>query len=302
MDRTDTSSFKALFEQLCNWGRWGADDRIGTLNFVTPQVSQTAIALATAGRTVSLGRPFETTPSPRNPRPVVQTFYAAKEVLFEGRPLGHVDDHLSYRPHGRRITHVDAFCHFHYDGRWYGDRPYTPGTLPPIGIEDFARGIVTRGVLLDVGRARGRTWLEPGYGITGEDLDLCEEISGVRVRSGDAVFVRTGRDPREANTKPVYAEQAGFAPDALRWAYEREISILSSDGSNDCDPPLDPRFHFPAHVLALVAMGLPLIDNAWLEELDQVLAPTNRADFLLVVAPISLAGGTSSPVNPLAIL
>ena len=133
-------------------------------------------------------------------------------------------------------------------------------------------------------------------------LELSERMSGVKVRHGDAVFVRTGRDPREASSKPVYAEQAGFDPDALQWAYEREVSLFSSDGSNECDPPLDPRIHFPAHILALVAMGLPLLDNAWLEDLAQALAPVHRADFLLVVAPISLAGGTSSPVNPLAML
>jgi kynurenine formamidase len=170
--------------------------------------------------------------------------------------------------------------------------------VPEIGVDDLAEGLVTRGVLLDLPRSLAVRWLEPGHAIRYAELERAEREAGVNVSEGDAVLVRTGRDRREAQTAPNYHEQAGFHPDAMIWAHERGIALFGSDGTNECDPPIAGEGEWPAHVLALVAMGLPLIDNAFLEQL----AAMELAEFALLLAPVPLRGGTSSPVNPFALV
>jgi kynurenine formamidase len=167
-------------------------------------------------------------------------------------------------------------------------------------------GIVARGVLLDIPRLRGTPWIEPGEAIHRAELDAAEAAQGVRVESGDVLLFSTGRDARRAETGPWHPVDVGIAglhPDCLTWLHERGVAVLGSDGVSDMLPGLDiPKWRMPVHQVGLVAMGMHLLDNLKLDELSKACAEHGHWDFQLTVAPLRVAGGTGSPVNPVALL
>jgi kynurenine formamidase len=158
-------------------------------------------------------------------------------------------------------------------------------------------------VLLDVSAVRGR-WLRPGEGVMPEDLEAAERAQGVRVEEGDILLVRTGYYARRLQEGPRHPLRDG-SPAAhvasAPWFRERGVAMLGTDTHNDVSPPPYPRIGNALHVVALVAMGLWLIDNMDLESLGQACASRRRWEFMLTLAPLRLLNATGSPVNPIAL-
>ena len=283
---------------LSNWGRWDEDDERGCLNHLRPEHPAAAAALVRTGRTVSCARPLPTDPSPENPRPV-------EHHMIGTAAEGYGADWFGLAPHGHATSHLDALCHIFWDGKVYGGRPadvVTPHGATKLGVQTLRDGVVGRGVLLDVPATLGVDALEPGTPITVEDLEACELRAGVRVGTGDGLLVRTGRWRwRDVHGAwPVHERLAGLHASCLPWLHEREISLLGSDGVSDTYPSPVEGVMLPIHTVGIVAMGLHLLDNLDLEALALACAEEQRAEFLLVVAPLILRGGTASPVNPIA--
>src|SRR5258705_8754933 len=104
--------------------------------------------------------------------------------------------------HGFALTHLDATAHVYrgrdlYNGKKAG-AVATPGGLTCCDILAQKDGIFTRGVLLNVAAVRGVKWMTPDQGVHAADLDAAEKRQKVRVESGDAIFVYTGLQKREA--------------------------------------------------------------------------------------------------------
>jgi len=163
--------------------------------------------------------------------------------------------------------------------------------------------VVTRGVLIDVPSLRGVEALAPGEPIFPEDLEAAEVATGVAVRTGDALLVRTGRWRwREQHGPwPIDEGLAGLDASCLAWLHERQVALLGSDGVSDVLPSRVAEVGMPVHTVAIVAMGIHLMDNLDLDDLSGTCAAEGRWDFLLTVAPLVLARGTASPVNPIAV-
>ena len=159
---------------------------------------------------------------------------------------------------------------------------------------------LARGVLLDVARARGVDWVDPPAAIGAEDLDAVAASLGVEVRRGDAVLLRSGQMRRRQALGPWDPDAAGvgLATSAMGWLAERQAAILGGDGDSDPHPSQVEGVPLPVHVLAIVAMGMCLLDNLDLENLSEACAEAGTFEFLLVVAPLIVPGGTGSPVNP----
>jgi kynurenine formamidase len=211
--------------------------------------------------------------------------------------------------HGLASTHLDALCHVFWDGRMYNGRSSdlvsADGGATQLPITVARDGVITRGVLLDVAAARNVPWLEPGEGVFPDELEAAESRQGVSVESGDAVLLRTGfgRYRRETGWLPGAEggdSQPGWHAASLPWLREREVSLIGCDTGNDAMPSGYPAILLPVHVVALVAMGLWLMDNCDLEGLSATAARLSRWDFQLAVCPLTLARLTSSPVNPIA--
>jgi kynurenine formamidase len=158
-------------------------------------------------------------------------------------------------------------------------------------------------VLLDVPRARGVPWIEPGEHIFREDLEAAERDQGVGVRAGDIVLVRTGHARRLDELEPwdTGKAKAGLHPTTASWLAERSVAALGSDGNNDTAPSTTEGVAYPIHVLAINAMGVHLLDYLQLEDLVRRCEEAERWEFLFVAAPLRIIGGTGSPVNPIAI-
>jgi len=294
-----TADVFALHHHLSNWGRWGADDQLGALNFITPEITAAAAAGVRSGATVSCARPLPTQAAPDNPNPVAHHMIATATE-------GYGADYFAIAPHGYATSHIDALCHIFHDGKIYNGYPadtVTAHGATKLGIHRLRSGVVTRGVLIDVPSLRGVEALAPGEPIFPEDLEAAEVATGVAVRTGDALLVRTGRWRwREQHGPwPIDEGLAGLDASCLAWLHERQVALLGSDGVSDVLPSRVAEVGMPVHTVAIVAMGIHLMDNLDLDDLSGTCAAEGRWDFLLTVAPLVLARGTASPVNPIAV-
>jgi kynurenine formamidase len=195
-----------------------------------------------------------------------------------------------------------------YDGGLYNGVPADTVTdeagARELSVSVDADGIVGRGVLLDVPRARGIPWLEPSDHVTADDLIAAEADQQVRVGEADLVFVQVGHRMRRAQQGAWDSEaaRAGLHPAALEYLAARNIALLGSDGNNDTAPSVVQNIDFPIHVLAVKALGLQMIDWLDLSDLAPLCAEFRRWSFLCVIAPLRLLSATGSPVNPIAVL
>ena len=297
-----------LLSSLSNWGRWGTDDQLGTLNHITDELRHAALATVRTAETVSFSRDISPRPGKENPSPLLHHMIASGDgAPDEG--LGIAADWLGLAFHGYSVTHLDSLSHLFWNKQSYNGRPAsdvsTVSGAATGSVEVARNGVVTRGVLLDLAGARGREWLEPGEALTPADLEHAEREQGVTVGRGDVLLIRTGRDARRAVQGPIHPEHDGVAGlhfSCLPYLHDREISVLGSDSVNDAVPSGVRGFEMPVHTVALVAMGLWLLDNAYLDELAQRCRDRRSWEFLAVLAPLLLKRSTGSPVNPIAIL
>lgn len=295
----DDASLERALPTLSNWGRWGADDQLGTLNLITTSERLAAAALIRSGRVVPLGREFAVgTPELRN---FSYTMRSYDDPLPEESGCY---DIIGMTCHGFAVTHVDALCHIFtpqgsqgmYNG--YPVSNVTDTGTQKLGIERVgATGIVGRGVLLDVAEVHGGA-LPLGTAITPDDLEAAERAHNVTVGQGDIVFVRNG-----AGADNTYRHASGLHAACLPWLHERGVAVLSSDSDSDVHPPIDgfARWTEPIHMVAIPYMGLTLLDHAELDGLAEACAQENRWTFFVNAAPWRFRGATGSAVNPLAI-
>ncbi len=319
MQRTIPAHDEVLgwYKSLSNWGRWGVDDELGTLNLITAEKRAQAARLVRDGIVVSCARRIDYDPAPDGP--IAPRHFMLKSG--EGEPVERIGrtnalDAFLIQPHGQTITHLDAPAHTlvrtdpsqpwtMYNGKPKDLVRTVDGALAG-SIELAGGGIVSRGVLLDVARVRGVDWLEASAPVFPDDLDAAEAAEGVRVEPGDLLFVRTGWALRRTRLGPAQAGDGNPALQAacLPWLRERDVALLASDTPNDVSPTEYPDLgrNGAIHGVGMGAIGLWILDNADFEELAGACARLGRWEFQAAVAPLKLAGGTGCPVNPLALL
>ena len=288
--------FDQMFSQVSNWGRWGRDDELGAANLITVERRKRALALAKTGTVVSLARNPMTEAAPDNGRPFEHTMNQ-----------GFTTDTYRVSYHGYAHSHLDALCHFSHKGQTYNgfakaDVNTAKGCMK-LGIHNLKRGIVTRGILIDIPRLKNVPYLEPGTPVFVEDLEAWEKKAGIKVSPGDAIFLRTGRWARRQKLGPwtVGRNEAGLHASVVPWLQDRGISFLGGDAAQDVMPSLVDGITQPVHTLLIVALGVAIFDNQDLELVADTAAKLNRWEFLLTVAPVPVTGGTGFPVNALAI-
>ncbi|MFD9408120.1 cyclase family protein [Streptomyces sp. NPDC059989] len=296
--------FDALFEAVRTWGRWDPADR-GAWNRVTAAHVQRAAALIRSGTVVPMGRPWDTLPGPDNARPALHYMSDLGDV--EAPEPSAFKDFLAVDYHGKGVSHLDALSHIAYRGQLYDGCPAREAIDAGgarFGAVSALGPLVTRGVLLDLPAALGVEWLEPGHAVHAHDVVAAERALDVTIGDGDAVLLRSGRFRRRREIGPwdPGAASAGWHVDAVPLLAERAIALLGGDGDSDVRPSPVEGLHSPVHVLAITAMGVPLLDNLDLEALSAACAEAGRYAFMLVVTPLNVPGGTGSPVNPVAVL
>jgi kynurenine formamidase len=303
------------FKSLSNWGRWGNDDRLGTLNLITPAVRRKAASLVRTGQVISLSRDID----PEDPDPlgsgiaVVQRFMGIGEVSHRAGKgacrFDAVTEFVSIAAHGSN-THLDGLAHYSWDGQNYNgfsvDETTSLGGAAKLSVHHASSGIVSRGVLLDICALHGVEWLAPGQAISPDELAAAEDRQGVTVEPGDVLLVHTGHVARILASGPAngpgIAPQAGLSAACLPFLRERDIAALGSDAIQDVQPSGFEALDLlrPVHAVGLVALGLWLIDNMELTELARACSAAGRWSFFFAMLPWRMAGVTSSATNPIA--
>jgi hypothetical protein len=248
-DLTD-DELEAIFHRCSNAGRWGADDELGTLNYVTAPKRIAAAKLVRTGEVVSIGRDISKTASKVDPHPVQLM------VTYNGNSPG-ISDYFTMAPHGMTITHLDALSHFMFNDTLYNGRKRS-ATMSADGTQwgsifAMRAGVFTRGVLLDVAAARGVPWYESNEYVTVADFEAAEKRQNVRVSSGDALLVRTGmeRMEQERGVQDIYP-RAGFHAECAEWMHAREVAIYGGDCIEKLPYPSE-RFPSAMHMIALAS-------------------------------------------------
>jgi kynurenine formamidase len=288
-------------KDLSNWGRWGKDDQIGAVNLITPAKRKQAAALVTEGYSVSLARLTEMDKAVDNENP----FKLEMNWTGANSPGQFSLDTLHVLYHGFAHTHMDALCHMFYQGKMFNgiskDVVTNQGSSQ-LGVQNFKNGIFTRGILIDIPALKGVPYLEPKTPIYPEDLDAWEKKAGVKVGSGDVIFIRTGRWARRAAKGPwnVGEESAGLHASTMKWVHDRDVAMVGSDAASDVMPSMVDGVVQPIHQLLLISMGVAIFDNCDLEAISAEAAKRKRWAFLLTASPIPVNHGTGSPLNPIA--
>jgi kynurenine formamidase len=307
---TSREAYEAVFESVKNWGKWGPNDTLGTLNYITPDRVREAASLVRSGRRVSMGIPINTVAGPDNPSPAIHYIVDAHDIPAGTGKATYASDFLGIAFHGDCHTHIDALCHIAYGGQAYNGRPALEvlnshgGTT--LDIDEYSHGIVGKGVLLDIPRLRGVEWLEPGEAVSSAELEAAEAAQGVKLSEGDIFVFRLGFHRRRLalgawDNNPDGEGKAGLALDTIPWMHERKIAAFLPDGDGETVPGRVEGIPWPVHPLQITAMGLCCADSLNLEDLAAACEEEGRWEFMVVGLPLRLPGGTGSPWNPIAI-
>jgi kynurenine formamidase len=320
-------SFSEMAARVTNWGRWGPDDQIGTLNLIDGAARLRGVAAVREGAAFALGLPMSSDQG-------IQIGFV-KGRVNPARSMVSVNQPLSPDPEWiatsedvvtfamQCATHWDGLAHASYGAGPEGAKLYNG--FPASSITEDGAGklgvhlvtsLVSRGVLLDVARAKGVEILEPGYPISPEDLDAASALAGLTVEKGDVVLVRTGQAahlalpgrPGLRGAAPVRDLVAytwptpGLTVATAGWFHARDVAAVATDTMVlEVYPCEDEALYLPVHLLHLVEMGMTQGQNWFLDELADACAADGRYEFLLDATPLPFTNALGSPVNPVAL-
>lgn len=302
--------FHEIARRVNNWGRWGDGDELGTLNLITDKVVRGAAAQVRRGRRVPLALPLRQNgvqtgiiPGRINP---LHTMTQINQETFGPGNVAFSDDVVTMGL--QAATHWDALAHASHSGTLYNGRPAASVTVhegAAHGGIDRVPYLVSRGVLLDVARAKGLDRLPADHAVTPEDLDEAAEFGRLSPVAGDVVLVRTGqmRSWLDGDRDGYGFPAPGLSIRTPEWFHARDIAAVATDTLPfEIVPPEIEGLWLPVHGLHLVEMGMLQGQNWNLEGLSAVCAEEGRHSFLLCAAPEPFAGATGSPVAPVAVL
>lgn len=304
-----------------NWGNWGSDDEVGALNYLTPEQILKGVGEVTSGKVFTLQIPMTHNFGPVFPGRIPMMHYMAqdegsfkagkKDALAGGVKFS--DDVAFMYLQG--TTHVDALAH-----AWTGEEVYG-GTTANSTVNghthaDVAaigqRGVVGRGVLLDVGRTKGGedTRLEPNECITLDDIIATAQAEGVTLKKRDILLIRTGSIARyfdkatnsewDAMTEPGLC----YSEELVAWFKNMEIPFIAADNlaiEKVVQEINNEQVVIPLHVALMRNLGVVLSEIYWLEDLAADSAVDKKYTFLFTAAPLKVEQGSGSPINPIVI-
>lgn len=314
--------FVEVARRVCNWGRWGDDDQVGTLNLIDGAARRRGAAAVHHGRAFPLGLPLSQAegvqmgfvPGRVNP---LRTMIALNDPLSPDPDwIATSEDVVTMAL--QCATHWDALAHASYAGVLYNG--YPAGSVTVAGASrcgiDAARSVVSRGVLLDVARARGLDVLGPGHPISPEDLDAALELAGTTLEPGDVVLVRTGQavhlalpgrpgpggGPAVRDLVTYTWPSPGLTMGTAVWFHQHDVAAVATDTLVfEVYPCEDDDLYLPVHLLHLVEMGMTQGQNWFLCDLADACAEDGRYTFLLDATPLPFTGGLGTPLNPVAV-
>jgi len=300
-----------------NWGKWGADDEIGALNYLGPEQALAATRSVRSGKVFTLQRLIGDpkgdpvwpgrTPAERTQILDESSWDGEQAPAFPGG-LHYADDKINAFLQGS--TQYDALGHVWYDGKLYNgfDARTTVGGLDKASVEPVAqRGVVGRGVLLDMARYRGKDNLDAAETFTHEDLMACAEQQGITINKRDVLLIRTNFlklffDLGDAFYEDFCEPGLVYSPELVQWFQDMEIPNLVTDTiANEITTDPSTGVALTLHNALMRNLGVLFTEICDLELLAQDCAADGQWDFMYTAAPLKVAKASGSPVNPVAI-
>lgn len=299
-----------------NWKKWGEDDEIGALNYLTPDIIYSSVQTIQTGKTFTLGLKVKSD-SPNLPgRFPTAHFMSQDKGAYETNKVDTLeggnqfaDDVVLMDCHGP--THCDALGHTWYDNQaWNGfDASETKSGMGRASITPIAeKGIVGRAVLLDVASYKGVKYLSMNYQVTLEDILKTVEYQNSEIHKGDIILLRTGIFNLyfEKGAETFYSDfnEPGitYEPDLVNWFYENEISVFGSDTiMNEQMKSSTVNAVAPMHAALSRNLGVVFNENLWLDQWAEDCISDGKYDGLYVTAPLKVEYGSAGPVNPVVI-
>ena len=305
--------FTDMAARVRNWGRWGPEDEIGTLNFIDEAARRRGAAAVVSGRAFALGLPLSEAEG-------IQLGFVegrvnpTREMVQVNQPVNpEQPDWVCFSEDvvtmaTQCATHWDALAHSSYGGVIYNGYPagvVSADGASRCGIHRLGP-VVSRGVLLDVARALGCDVLEPGYPIMPGDLDAAVGLAGMELEPGDIVLVRTGQmvhlAPGRRDLVAYTFPSPGLTIETAGWFHQHDVAAVATDTLVfEVYPGQHEDAYLPVHLLHLVEMGLTQGQNWVLDALADECAADGRYSFLLDATPLPLTDGLGTPLNPVAI-
>jgi kynurenine formamidase len=309
VSETKTWPHKELGKRLSNWGRWGDDDQLGTLNFVTPQKRVQAAGLVKTGKIIDLGMPFDGNgPQAGGPagrfNPIHLMRLTPADQLASSDGLIAADDVIIMGL--QCATQWDALSHVGYDGSFYNNTPasaiasWTGATR--LGFAECVQRLISRGVLLDIARLKGVDRLDVSTEIMPADLSAAEERQGVQVESGDVLLIRTGHYQYflEGDSATYRGDAPGLGVDCVEWLHEREVAAVAMDNTAvEVWPCKVEGSRIPFHMVAIRDVGLTLGEMFNLEELAADCEDDGVWEFMFCAPGLKVSNAVGSPVTPM---
>lgn len=320
---TDQAAAAPLMGELLkdapkNWGKWGDDDEVGSLNYLTAEHIVGSVGAIRQGKVFTLQVPMANPAGdPVWPGRVGAQRYmvidkghylAGKGPSFPGG-LEYADDFMTCFLQGS--TQYDALGHTWYDDEiWNGyDAKTTIGGLAKASVFPIAtKGVVGRGVLLDMARYREKEVLDKGETFTHEDLMACAQKQGTDIQKRDILVIRTGwigkfyKVSREEFYEGFSEPGLTYSPELVKWFQDMEIPNLVTDTiANEVTADPVSGVVLPLHAALMRNLGITLTEIAWLDDLAADSAEDKQYTFLYVAAPLKIVSATGAPVNPIVI-
>jgi kynurenine formamidase len=318
--KLNRDDLRAAAEKFKNWGRWGPNDEIGTLNHTRPEDIVAAARLVRKGKVISLALNFDASgpqgakskyPALGRINPVhtmLRTGTDAYSGVLDKRGIRAADD-MVVMPL-QCGTQWDGLGHVFYENyMWngYDCREVTSAGAQKCGIEKTKNRMVGRGVFLDVPRALGMDVLPDGHAITSDELDKTAKFHGVELKRGDFVVVRTGQMEAKlaAGSWDGYpgGDAPGFSFETLGWIQRTQLAALASDtwGCEVRPNETEPGINQPWHWITIPMMGMTMGEIFYVKDLADDCAADKVYEFMFVAPAIPITGAVGSPTNPLAI-
>jgi kynurenine formamidase len=304
--------FAEVAARVRNWGRWGPEDQIGTLNLIDDAARLRGVQAVRSGKSFALGLPLSEAEG-------IQAGFIKGRVNPD-RTMIQINEPLSADPEWvcasedvvtlalQCATHWDGLAHVSYGGVIYNGFPASS-----IDAEGATRcgvhllqSVIGRGVLLDVARAHSLDFLEPGYAITPDDLTAACALGGVQMESGDIVLVRTGQmvhlAPEQRDLIAFTWPTPGLTIETAEWFHDHDVAAVATDTLPfEVFPCQYDDLYLPVHLLHLVEMGMTQGQNWVLDPLAADCAEDGQYTFLLDATPLPFTNGLGSPLNPVAL-
>jgi kynurenine formamidase len=301
-----------------NWGKWGPDDEVGGLNYLTSEEILKGVQTVRQGKVftlmVHMGNPGGDPVWPG--RRGAEKLMVMDEGTWEGETapqfpggLHYADDFVTAFLQGS--TQYDALGHVWYDGEIYNgySAKSTIGGLNHASVLPIAeKGIVGRGVLIDMARHRGKPSLDKGETFDHRDLEAAAQAQGVTLDRRSILLIRTGFIEYfyTVSTAEFYDgfNEPGltYSRELVEWFRDMEIPNLVTDTiANEVTYEPKSGAALPLHCALMRNLGVTFTEICRLDKLADDCAADGQWDFLYTAAPLKVVKGTGSPVNPVVI-